>query len=123
MINGDVAQIMSNEGRIWHSYYKSFNKILKNFKMDKREIRPPTTDQCVDFFWEFSLYVSALSEIITHICIHQLVSYMNPERRFSLALDIADIFKPVIVERVIFKLVNNKMLTEKDFNRDVGVAQ
>ena len=123
MINGDVAQIMSNEGRIWHSYYKSFNKILKNFKMDKREIRPPTTEiNALISFGNSLLYVSALSEIY-HTYLHPSVSFLHEpaERRFSLALDIADIFKPVIVERVIFKLVNNKMLTEKDFNRDVGV--
>jgi CRISPR-associated protein Cas1 len=123
VINGDVAQIMSNEGRIWHSYYKSFNKILKNFKMDKREIRPPTTEiNALISFGNSLLYVSALSEIY-HTYLHPSVSFLHEpaERRFSLALDIADIFKPVIVERVIFKLVNNKMLTEKDFNRDVGV--
>lgn len=123
VIKGDVAQIMSNEGRIWHSYYQSFNKILKNFEMDKREIRPPTTEiNALISFGNSLLYVSALSEIY-HTYLHPSVSYLHEpaERRFSLALDIADIFKPVIVERVIFKLVNNNMLTEKDFNHDVGV--
>lgn len=123
VIGGDVSQIMSNEGRIWHSYYQSFNSILKNFKMEKREIRPPTTEiNALISFGNSLLYVSALSEIY-HTYLHPSVSFLHEpaERRFSLALDIADIFKPVIVERVIFKLVNNKMLTFKDFNRDVGV--
>lgn len=43
------------------------------------------------------------------------------EKRFSLALDIADIFKPLIVSQVIFKIVNNGMISEKDFDRDLGV--
>ena len=122
-VSGDVAQIMSNEGRIWHSYYQSFNQILKNFEMDKREIRPPTTEiNALISFGNSLLYVSALSEIY-HTYLHPSVSFLHEpaERRFSLALDIADIFKPVIVERVIFKLVNNNMLTEKDFDHDVGV--
>lgn len=123
VISGNVSQIMSNEGRIWHNYYQSFNHILKNFEMEKREIRPPTTEiNALMSFGNSLLYVSALSEIY-HTYLHPSVSFLHEpaERRFSLALDIADIFKPIIVERVIFKLVNNNMLTEKDFNHDVGV--
>ena len=91
--------------------------------MDKREIRPPTTEiNALISFGNSLLYVSALSEIY-HTYLHPSVSFLHEpaERRFSLALDIADIFKPVIVERVIFKLINNNMLTKKDFDHDVGV--
>lgn len=38
-------------------------------------------------------------------------------RRFSLNLDIAEIFKPIIVDRLIFSLVNKKMLTKKHFEK------
>lgn len=123
VVEGNVAQIMSNEGRMWNSYYQSFNKILKRFKMDKREIRPPTTElNALLSFGNSLLYVSALSEIY-HTYLHPSISFLHEpaERRFSLALDIADIFKPLIVGRVIFKLVNNNMISEKDFDRDVGV--
>jgi len=122
-IGGDVSQIMSNEGRIWYAYYKSFNEILNKFEMGNREIRPPTTElNALISFGNSLLYSSALSEIY-HTYLHPSVSFLHEpsERRFSLALDIADIFKPIIVERVIFKLVNNNMLSEKDFDRDVGV--
>ena len=33
----------------------------------------------------------------------------------------ADIFKPIIVERVIFNLINNKIINNNDFNKDIGV--
>ncbi len=122
-IKGTIPQIMSNEGRMWHAYYQSFNKIIKNFEMSNREIRPPTTEMnALLSFGNSLLYGSALSEIY-HTYLHPSISFLHEpaERRFSLALDIADIFKPIIVGRVIFKLVNNNMLTEKDFNKDVGV--
>lgn len=123
VIGGTILQIMSNEGRIWHTYYKSFNEILNNFEMENREIRPPTTEMnALISFGNSLLYSTALSEIY-NTYLHPSVSFLHEpaERRFSLALDIADIFKPIIVERVIFKLVNNNMLSEKDFDRDVGV--
>jgi len=68
------------------------------------------------------LYSVTLSEIY-NTYLHPSISYLHEpsERRFSLALDIADIFKPVIVERTIFNLVNNKVIDEGDFNREVGV--
>jgi len=122
-IAGTVPQIMSNEGRMWHAYYQSFNKIIKNFEMGNREIRPPTTEMnALISFGNSLLYGSALSEIY-HTYLHPSISFLHEpaERRFSLALDIADIFKPIIVGRVIFKLVNNNMLSEKDFDKDVGV--
>ncbi|RJS49136.1 MAG: subtype I-B CRISPR-associated endonuclease Cas1 [Methanobacterium sp.] len=122
-INGDVPQIMSNEGRIWSNYYQSFNEIQNKFEMGNREIRPPTSEMnALISFGNSLLYSSALSEIY-NTYLHPSISFLHEpsERRFSLALDIADIFKPIIVERVIFKLLNNNMINEKDFDRDVGV--
>ena len=42
------------------------------------------------------------------------------ERRYSLALDIAEIFKPVIIDRVIFKVLNRKEIQEKHFDRKMN---
>ena len=121
---GDISSIMSSEGRIWASYYESLNSILNGaFIMTKREIRPPTTElNALISFGNSLLYAVTLSEIY-NTYLHPSISFLHEpsERRFSLALDIADIFKPVIVERVIFNLINNKMINADDFNRDVGV--
>jgi CRISPR-associated protein Cas1 len=120
---GDISTIMSIEGRIWAEYYKSFNEIIERFEMNEREIRPPTNEMnALISFGNSLLYSTALTEIY-NTYLHPSISFLHEpsERRFSLALDIADIFKPVIVERVIFTLVNNKMLSEDDFERDVGV--
>lgn len=42
------------------------------------------------------------------------------ERRYSLALDIAEIFKPIIVDRVIFKVLNRKEIQEKHFDKQLN---
>ena len=41
-------------------------------------------------------------------------------RRFSLNLDIAEIFKPIIVDRTIFTLINRHQLTKNDFESAMG---
>jgi len=123
VICGDVPTVMSAEGRIWAAYYKSFGEIISAFEMKEREIRPPTNEMnALISFGNSLLYSTVLSEMY-NTYLHPSISYLHEpfERRFSLALDIADIFKPVIVERVIFTLVNNKMLSDEDFDREMGV--
>ena len=62
--SGDIATIMSAEGRIWAEYYKSFNEILNFFEMSKREIRPPTNElNSLISFGNSLLYSTTLSEI------------------------------------------------------------
>ena len=122
-IQGNIQQIMSSEGRIWNNFYQSFNIILKKFPFIKREIRPPTDEiNSLLSFGNSLLYTTVLSELY-QTYLHPSVSFLHEpsERRFSLSLDIADIFKPIIVDRTIFKLVNNNMINKKHFSRDVGV--
>ena len=122
-IKGDISQIMSSEGRIWNNFYQSFNIILRKFNFIKREIRPPTDEiNSLLSFGNSLLYTTVLSELY-QTYLHPSVSFLHEpsERRFSLSLDIADIFKPIIVDRTIFKLVNNNMINKKHFSKDVGV--
>lgn len=122
-INGNIQQIMSSEGRIWDNFYQSFNIILKRFGFSKREIRPPKDEvNSLLSYGNSLLYTSVLGELY-RTYLYPSVSYLHEPatRRFSLSLDIADIFKPVIVDRVVFELVNNNKIKEKHFTYDAGV--
>lgn len=122
-ISGDIPTLMAIEGEIWDNYYKSFPKIIKFFEFNKRERRPPSNElNALISFGNSLLYSTVLSEIY-NTYLHPSISYLHEprERRFSLSLDIADIFKPIVVERLIFNLVNNKYLGKEDFDKDIGV--
>ncbi|MFC6764983.1 CRISPR-associated endonuclease Cas1 [Natrinema soli] len=41
------------------------------------------------------------------------------ERRFTLSLDIADIFKPTLADRLLFRLVNRQQLSIGDFEEEL----
>ena len=117
-----IVDIMNREAQIWSHYYKSFNSFIRGFEMSKRTYRPPNDElNALISFGNSLLYTAALSEIY-NTYLHPSISYLHEpsERRFSLALDIADIFKPVIVERVIFTLINNGSITKNDFDREMG---
>ena len=42
------------------------------------------------------------------------------DRRFSLSLDLAEIFKPILGDRLIFSLLNRKQITEKSFTKGLN---
>jgi CRISPR-associated protein Cas1 len=119
----EIDELMGTEGRIRDKYYSTFNKITKGqFKMGKRVKRPPNNPMnTLISFGNSLMYTTVLSEIY-HTQLNPTVSYLHQpgERRFSLALDISEIFKPIIVDRIIFKLVNEKMIDEKHFTKELN---
>ena len=70
------------------------------------------------------LYTKTISQIYnTHL--EQSISFLHEpgEARFSLSLDLSEVFKPVIVFRTIFDLVNNKKIkVEKHFEEKLNYS-
>ena len=117
----NVQDLLGIEGNIRKVYYSGFNTIV-NQEIDfvKRVKRPP--DNMINTLISFTnslVYSTCLSEIyVTQL--NPTISYLHSagDRRFSLCLDIAEIFKPLLADRIIFSLLNKKMITEKDFESD-----
>lgn len=118
-----ITDVMNVEGRIRAEYYNYFDDILPdNFKMEGRSRQPPTNMiNSLISFGNSLMYSTVLTEIY-NTQLNPTISYLHEpsERRFSLSLDLSEIFKPILVDRVIFYLVNKKMITEKDFNQDLN---
>ena len=120
----EVNELMGNEGNAREIYYNAFNKILKdeNFSYSGRSRRPPTTKlNSLISFGNSMLYVTILNEVMkTHL--DPRIGYLHStnSRKFSLNLDIAEIFKQFLVDRCIFTLVNKSMLNEHDFMQELN---
>lgn len=111
------------EGKIRKHYYNAFTTILRgDFSLDRRSIRPPGNEvNALISFGNSLLYASTLTELYrTHL--NPTVSYLHEprERRYSLSLDISEVFKPVIVDRTIFSLVNKQKITMDDFREEMN---
>lgn len=113
-----VEELMGAEGRIRDQYYQSFNSILRSgFEFERRVKRPPDNMiNCLISFGNSLLYTTTLSEIY-HTQLNPTISFLHEpgDRRFSLSLDLSEIFKPVIADRIIFKLINNRMIDKGHF--------
>ncbi|GAJ25650.1 CRISPR-associated protein Cas1 [Liquorilactobacillus sucicola DSM 21376 = JCM 15457] len=113
-----VTELMGIEGDIHRIYYGAWQKIFnKDVDFDKRVRRPP--NNMVNALISF-LNMMAYSVCLSEIYVSQLnptISYLHTsmERRFSLCLDISEIFKPLLVDRIIFSLINRNVIKETDF--------
>lgn len=117
----NISQIMMIEGDIWAKFYESFKYILpEDFTMNKRVRRPPDNPiNALISFGNSILYAKTITQLY-HTHLNQEISYLHSpsEGRFSLSLDLSEVFKPAIVFRTIFYCINNKKLKiEKHFEK------
>ena len=116
-----IDEIMGIEGNVHRIYYRSWNKIInQEIDFEKRVKRPP--DNMINSLISFLnsvLYTKILSEIY-RTQLNPTISYLHEPsvKRFSLSLDVAEIFKPLIVDRLIFYLLNKNIISENDFDKE-----
>lgn len=120
----DIKELMAAEGEVWQRFYSDFKYFLpEDFIMNKRVKRPPDNPiNALISFGNTLLYTKTISAIYrTHL--DQRISFLHEpsEGRFSLSLDISEVFKPAIVFKTIFDLVNHKKLqVSKHFDKKVN---
>ncbi|MEM3399754.1 MAG: type I-B CRISPR-associated endonuclease Cas1b [Candidatus Micrarchaeia archaeon] len=121
---GSIPELMGCEGRIRDAYYSTFNEILRTFDFTERERKPPTNEiNSLISFGNSMLYTEILSEIYK-TQLNPMISYLHEpgERRFSLSLDLSEVFKPVLVDRCIFNLVNNRIIKDEHFRKELNAC-
>ncbi len=109
----DVPSLMGVEGNIADSYFESLDAVLPDdFKVGKRTRRPPLSyGNALISFVNSLVYSSVASEIFcTHL--DPTISFLHEpsSSRTSLALDVSEIFKPIMGHSVILSIVKRKEL-------------
>lgn len=117
-----IEELMAVEGNIRETYYKCFGKIIKKpeFEFKARSKRPPLDKiNALISFGNSLMYTTVLGEIY-QTQLDPRIGYLHSTnmRRFTLNLDVAEIFKPIVVDRVIFSLINKGIITEDDFEKE-----
>lgn len=113
-----IEELMGIEGNIRQSYYEAFDLILNDFEMNGRSKQPPLNEvNALISFGNMMCYTQCL-RAIHQTQLNPTISYLHTpgERRYSLSLDISEIFKPILVDRVIFKVLNKKEIQQKHFD-------
>lgn len=118
-----VQELMGIEGNIRKRYYAAWSVIInQEIEFDKRVMHP--LDNMINSLISFVnslVYTRTLSEIY-HTQLNPTISYLHEPgvRRYSLCLDISEVFKPLIGDRLIFSLLNRKQITENSFTKELN---
>lgn len=114
----EVDELMGIEGQIRKTYYGAFGLILNDFRMGERSKQPPQNEvNALISFGNMMCYSQCL-RAIHQTQLNPTISYLHTpgERRYSLCLDISEIFKPIIIDRVIFRVLNRREIQSKHFD-------
>ncbi|TGX81133.1 type I-B CRISPR-associated endonuclease Cas1 [Palleniella muris] len=117
-----VEELMGIEGNIRQAYYQAFNLIINDFEMGTRTKRPPQNEvNALISFGNMMCYTICL-RAISQTQLNPTLSFLHTpgERRYSLCLDISEIFKPIIVDRTIFKVLNKREIQANHFDNKIG---
>ncbi len=117
-----INELMGIEGNIRQAYYDSFDVIINDFEMGGRSKQPPKNEiNALISFGNMLCYTACLDQIY-HTQLNPTISFLHEPgaRRYSLALDLAEIFKPLLVDRTIFSMLNKKQIQASDFRQELN---
>lgn len=117
-----IPELMGIEGNIRMVYYDAFNLILNQMEMGNRTRQPPENEiNALISFGNMMCYSQSL-RAIHQTQLNPVISFLHTpgDRRYSLALDLAEIFKPMLVDRLIFRVVNKREVQEKHFEKQLN---
>jgi len=120
--SSDMNQLRSSEGRIWKVYYSFIDQSCKFFSLGARTFHPPNNElNAMISFGNALLYGVVLTEIY-NTQLDASVSFLHEpqDRRHSFMLDISEMFKPIIVGRMILSLSNKQKIKARHFEKKNG---
>ncbi|WP_279014336.1 type I-B CRISPR-associated endonuclease Cas1b, partial [Thomasclavelia cocleata] len=109
--------LLLQEARMRELYYSSYNIILNNpeFKFTKRTRRPPKDALNAMISFGNTLIYQKIANEIYKTKLDIRISYLHSAtRRYeNLNLDISEILKPILVDKIIFSLINKRIIDVK----------
>lgn len=121
-----IEELMGVEGNIRQEYYRAWNIIIdQEINFDRRVYHP--ADNMINSLISYVnslIYTKTLAEIYK-TQLNPTISFLHQPgtRRFSLALDVSEVFKPLLADRLIFSLLNRNQITENSFVKDLNGLQ
>lgn len=117
--------ILGIEGKGSAAYFRSFGTLIthqEQWPFATRVKRPPTDPVNSLLSFGYSLLTGQVASIVQSIGFDHFVGYLHSSfyGRPSLALDLVEEFRPIIVDQMILTLLNKRVLTPDDFVVEAG---
>lgn len=114
----NINHLMGLEGNARQHYYDAFGRITTAFEWNGRQRQPPVGELNALISFGNSLCYTACLDAIYNSQLNPTISFLHEPgvRRYSLCLDISEIFKPILVDRLIFRLCNRREIRTEHFD-------
>ncbi|MFW6296574.1 MAG: type I-D CRISPR-associated endonuclease Cas1d [Halothece sp.] len=116
---GTINSLRGLEGAGSAAYFGCFNTLIKNsqFQFTARSRRPPTDPVNSLLSLGYALLRHDIQSAVNIVGFDPYLGYLHVERygRPSLALDLMEEFRPLVVDAVVLKVLNQSLLTPNDF--------
>lgn len=114
-----ITDILLIEAKMKNIYYSTFNTIIinKGFTFHGRSLNPPLDEMNALMSYGYAILYGILDSIIHRSnLLNQIPVIHGTSRKDNLlAYDIADIFKPICIDRVIFRVINKNQVNLSHF--------
>ncbi len=120
-----VGSLLGFEGNGSAAYFGVFGKLFRgSMEFTRRRRRPPTDPVNAMLSLGYTLLQHQISAAIQIVGFDPYVGFLHQPRhgRPALALDLMEEFRPIIADSVVLNIVNHRILTEKDFQEELGVV-
>lgn len=112
-------ELLLVEARAKQIYFNSFQYFIKDedFIFDKRTRQPPQNNINALISFGNTVLYNLIANEINKTSLDIRIGYLHASnaRKNSLNLDLADIFKPIIIDRTIFTIIHKKIISNKHF--------
>lgn len=109
-----VDQLLLVEAKSKQTYYKMFDIVLENepFQFDKRTKNPPQNEVNAMLSYGYSLLYGVILAILDRSSLFPQISFVHSLSKNcdSLQFDLADVFKPVFIDRMVLRLIRKKQI-------------
>lgn len=118
----DINKIRGYEGAGSAEYFKHFSKLIKNpeFIFNKREKHPAPDPVNAILSLGYTLLRLDLETAVNKVGFEPYLGYLHFDRygRASLALDLMEEFRPLVVDSFVIKMINTKNISMDDFREE-----
>ncbi len=120
----DPQELMGIEGHLRQNYFSAWRHIDPALDFGRRVRRPPNNPiNCLISFLNQMTYAIVRHETFkTHLDGSLSWLHAAGNGRYSLSLDIAEPFKPLLTDILIFRMIRKKMIKENWFEQHEGVC-
>ncbi|MCK2245200.1 MULTISPECIES: CRISPR-associated endonuclease Cas1 [unclassified Crossiella] len=121
-----IEQLMAAEGNFRRSAWEVLDTKLPDWlQLHGRHRRPPANAGNAFISYANGITYSRVLSALRLTPLHTGIAFLHSSlhrRRHSLALDLAEIFKPLFAERLLLRLAGRKQLNPKHFDIDTNQA-